>query len=382
MSDVNTLQKSTVLTTMYVLCIDIIFKIGDNRMKKELLHEEFIDYLKHVADTELLLYKLETIREEAEIKGELPEPVRKYVSQPKLSYADLREPSPPTPQEASYTKKQIAIMIISGILLIPSVFSKSVLGITVCTIAALSSFISHRKTVAANKALYDRYRSEYEEYQNNCESRKQKYDIAMADYNLKQNELNIKYNEECRITQAKQEIIDAEISELDAPIEQTRAILEELYALDYIYPKYRNMIAMTSIYEYYLSGRVDMLTGPNGAYNLFEQESRQNIIISNLETINTNLEAIKYNQCLIYGVMVDIRNVLYDIDVDISKMKTSLEKIVFSTNEMLADVDRILANSNEILANSAQIVHSTSIMESRMTAIELNTATRRYIECF
>ena len=41
---------------------------------------------------------------------------------------------------------------------------------------------------------------------------------------------------------------------------QTEAYLKRLYSMDILFPKYRNMVAVITIYEYLVSGRCDTLT--------------------------------------------------------------------------------------------------------------------------
>lgn len=48
------------------------------------------------------------------------------------------------------------------------------------------------------------------------------------------------------------------------------------------------------------------MTGPNGAYNLYELELRQNTVISPLNTIISNLEQIRQNQYILYNELVQI----------------------------------------------------------------------------
>ena len=84
-------------------------------------------------------------------------------------------------------------------------------------------------------------------------------------------------------------------------LSETKECLAKLYDKDIIFGKYRNMVAMTSIYEYFASGRVSELTGPTGAYNLYESELRQNLVVSELQKINSNLEEIKANQYILYS---------------------------------------------------------------------------------
>lgn len=83
-------------------------------------------------------------------------------------------------------------------------------------------------------------------------------------------------------------------------ITATKDVLEKLYDKDFIYPKYRTLPALTSIYEYFMTGRCTELTGPHGAYNLYEDELRKDTVISQLNTVIENLEQIRHNQYMLY----------------------------------------------------------------------------------
>ena len=96
------------------------------------------------------------------------------------------------------------------------------------------------------------------------------------------------------------------LSALNGSLSNSNGILEQYYSADVIFPKYRTLPALTSICEYLSSGRCDELTGPNGAYNLYELELRQNTVISQLNTIISNLEQIRQNQYMLYSELVQI----------------------------------------------------------------------------
>ena len=66
-------------------------------------------------------------------------------------------------------------------------------------------------------------------------------------------------------------------------------MLDKLYELNVIFPKYRDLVAVSQMYEYVASGRCNTLSGYEGAYNLYEQELRMNIVISQLEDIYDQL---------------------------------------------------------------------------------------------
>lgn len=95
---------------------------------------------------------------------------------------------------------------------------------------------------------------------------------------------------------------------LEKPLKETKENLERVYAKNIIYPKYRNLPALTSIYEYYVTGRCEELSGPYGAYNLYEDEVRKDKIISQLNTVIANLEQIKLNQYKLYEQVCQIQS--------------------------------------------------------------------------
>ena len=82
-------------------------------------------------------------------------------------------------------------------------------------------------------------------------------------------------------------------SVLEDNLTHTKDLLKKFYSVDCIYPKYRTLPALTSIYEYFITGRCDSLIGSHGAYNLFEDEVRKNMVIFQLSTVIANLEQIK-----------------------------------------------------------------------------------------
>ena len=95
---------------------------------------------------------------------------------------------------------------------------------------------------------------------------------------------------------------------LEKPLKETKENLERVYSKNIIYPKYRNLPALTSIYEYYVTGRCEELSGPYGAYNLYEDEVRKDKIISQLNTVIANLEQIKLNQYKLYEQVCQIQS--------------------------------------------------------------------------
>ena len=108
-------------------------------------------------------------------------------------------------------------------------------------------------------------------------------------------------------------------SEIAPPEAKTRQELDELYAQNLIHPKYRNFVAVSQICEYFETGRCDTLTGPNGAYNLFEAELRANVIIIKLDKILEKLDEIKSMQYMIYDAIMTTNGLLGGISNEINQ---------------------------------------------------------------
>jgi len=143
---------------------------------------------------------------------------------------------------------------------------------------------------------------------------------------------------------------------------------DELYSCGIIYGKYRNYVALTTLYEYLDSGRCNTLEGPEGAYNLFESESRANEIIVQLNTIVDSLESIRANQFMLYTEMKEVNKNLKDIDDSLGKAINEIESLrwtVNKTNDYLADIDNttegILTASAMTARNTALAAHYSAI---------------------
>ncbi|MBQ8804448.1 MAG: hypothetical protein IJZ53_12500 [Tyzzerella sp.] len=128
------------------------------------------------------------------------------------------------------------------------------------------------------------------------------------------------------------------VLELEKVRDATKKVLQKLYSVGWIYPKYRNMIAMCTIYEYFSSGRVTALAGPDGAYNLYESELRQNMIVNRLDQIISQLEEIKNNQYTLYLELRKTNRILEGVAKDIQQMRQMANLIAFRTGNIEVNV--------------------------------------------
>ncbi len=124
-------------------------------------------------------------------------------------------------------------------------------------------------------------------------------------------------------------------------IEEMKSKLMELYktrndllSLDAVYPKYSDLISLTTMYEYFVTGRVNTLTGVAGAYRLYESESSEQKINTKWDDILNQLDKIKENQFLLYNVICDIRNAWVSFSLSDDEIN---EEVVMKFNEAKED---------------------------------------------
>ena len=124
---------------------------------------------------------------------------------------------------------------------------------------------------------------------------------------------------------------------------KTKAVLNKFYSTNVIYPKYRSLPAIASLFEYMLSERCYGLTGHEGAYNLYENELRLGHIISTLDSISSDIKEIKQNQRMLYDVMSESQ-----------KMTKSMFEQQVINGQVLCDIRK----SNQIMQyNQSQIAN-------------------------
>lgn len=153
------------------------------------------------------------------------------------------------------------------------------------------------------------------------------------------NEININYESP---TKTFQEAVNREIMEAECTLGRAIKTRNALYSLDILFHKYRNFAAVSTICEYFVTGRCVTLDGTNGAYNMFENEYRTNTIISHIEKISNQLEDIKETQYVLYCELCKInKNLNYIGDI----MDEALSEINNNVGSVLEGTKIIAYNS-------------------------------------
>lgn len=162
------------------------------------------------------------------------------------------------------------------------------------------------------------------------------------------NEDRKKYN----IAHRKLSYINLEIVNAINKLQESKKCLADIYNANIIYPKYRNLPAVSCFLDYLLSGRCATLEGTYGAYNLYENEARMNRIITRLDHISVQLNQIQFNQQLLYGA--------------IEQCNQNVNRLVTAVNQTAELVGRTAASTGAIEQSQATIAYQAKLLQKEL----------------
>lgn len=325
------------------------------------------EYLKQVVNLESFLYSQTAIYEKAERELRPFVPSQPKVQAPRKPTPIVNKPDMPHPKydegDKVLSRKLLLISISTGMLgggcfgygLVEEFLGYAIFLLVLCA-GFFAGWVALRLAMKRN---YDQAMSQYvketERYRKDQAAAEEAYpkamkayEIAMKVYQEEVKSAERKYKRETKNAEQNYENGKKALCQIKDELSETKRVLEQLYALDIVFPKYRNFVAMCTIYEYIVSGRCAELEGPNGAYNLYEAELRQNLIINQLDRINRNLEAIKANQYMLYKEMSKANATLNKISNDISEVRKTTQ-IIKEFSAVTAHCASITAANTEAL---------------------------------
>ena len=105
----------------------------------------------------------------------------------------------------------------------------------------------------------------------------------------------------------------------EAELERNLEMLKQAYQTEadlqsvlFVFPKYLDIVAVSKIYEYLVTGRVTSLTGANGAYTLYESEMRNNRTPT-LAGVSRKTENIVAREFTIYNALSSVSKIMNEI---------------------------------------------------------------------
>lgn len=159
------------------------------------------------------------------------------------------------------------------------------------------------------------------------------------------NVLRLENEKKRAFASCQSDVLKQELQILDRSIQQTEQTLTRYYDKDIIFLKYRELVAVSSFYEYMASGRCSTLEGHEGAYNIFEMESRQDLILRKLDDIITRLDRIEENQYMLYTAIQNSNQETNRMLTELNRTAQSIE----SNGNVTAYNSRITAQNTECL---------------------------------
>ncbi len=140
--------------------------------------------------------------------------------------------------------------------------------------------------------------------------------------------------EQIRQLENQKRVAEAYRQKVENSLATSKRNLEKMYSYNVIYPKYRNYVMVSSIYEYICAGRCTTLEGHEGAYNILELEIRLNRIITQLDRVIMNLEEIRANQFMLYRCLQESNSKMNMLLQEESRIADSMQGLGAQSYEM------------------------------------------------
>lgn len=226
-------------------------------------------------------------------------------------------------------------------------------------VLATPSLLNKKKVLAENEALKEQYQADLQLYEdqvkiyeeekvrliNNAESEMQKLKAIFEKAQMEYIQMT-ESNDDTSPAIVAKGIIDKEIEEAEALLKKLYECRNTLYSHNIVFEKYRNVVALSTFYEYLIAGRCTTLEGADGAYNIYENEIRADRIIGQLTQVIDKLDAIKDTQYMIYSE-------LQTINKSLDHLNKTMDDALVSVQNMEKDIANISANTDVIAHNSA-----------------------------
>lgn len=248
-------------------------------------------------------------------------------------------------------------------------FGGSIMGglvaVVVFVLSLISNIISRSKY---RKKMVKYYDGPYKVYQEECQKiiaknqdREKIYQEQLAQY---EKELE---NDKKRLVQEeiRKVALDAEIKQVQAQRISSKEILGRFYSQNIVFPKYRNMVMVCSLYEYICAGRCNSLEGHEGAYNILETEIRLERIVTQLDKVISMLDGIHQTQYVIYTAIQEANRKLGTLKGEMNQMvmqfQQAQEANYLMAENVQASLQAIRENNVELQAQFTDLQKSSAL---------------------
>lgn len=193
--------------------------------------------------------------------------------------------------------------------------------------------------------------SVHDEYSTINKHKREKYEAYQAQMQTYSNAIQVD-NSRVITELQKKESLSKQLSNVYELISNIEDTLSKLYDIGIIHPKYRNITAVSSFYDYFSTGRTYSLvrTGVDpGAYNIYEEDVRANKIVNAInlgfDRISSQLSSIQTYQYCLYSAVLESKGILQNISNKIDAGNQIQEKSAYFVQET-ANNTRIMVDLN------------------------------------
>lgn len=123
--------------------------------------------------------------------------------------------------------------------------------------------------------------------------------------------------------------------------------LSALYNENILPAQYRNIAAVTTMYQWLKSGRCTEIYGHGGVFDTYENDLKMNMIIGRLDEISFKLDVIASNQEMLYQEIKRGNEIA-------EKTYQSVKQIEYNSDYIVRDLNRINTNTEILARNSEQ----------------------------
>lgn len=178
-----------------------------------------------------------------------------------------------------------------------------------------------------------------------------------------------------RLENIRKEVLQTELSQMRELNAASKETLKQIYNKDIIFPKYRSMVMICSLYEYVCSGRCTALEGHEGAYNLLEMEIRLDKIVTQLERVIQLLGTIRQNQYMLYSAIQDANRQSAKILESTEQITSQLQSVQTSNQKLFGGIQTGIQMG--IQAAERQSI-SMAQMTQQLSALQATSALTAY----
>lgn len=203
-----------------------------------------------------------------------------------------------------------------------------------------------------------------DEYNSALEKGKEKLEKEIAEAKAKCEDLLKKQEEAAKAAKdiatpekVKHVLLKEEIATAEELLKKFYKAQSQMYSYGILFEKYRNFVAVSSFFEYISSGRCETLEGADGAYNLYENEIRMNMVIGQLNQVIESLEEIKQNQYMIYSAIQETNSQLSKLNSSMGSVISTLSSISADTSDMKSYMSKIADNTEVIAYNTEKTAY-------------------------